>query len=126
MDLDYIEDDDFQTAEPAEEPEKAQQTTQLRPTLLTAVSELLATFDEKYPALPAAPFLHPFSPTPPDTDVLESISHIVGVISNCLAGHVSSQDSRYVTRTQEYTTHADSWLQVRTPLPSLALSLTPL
>lgn len=114
MDLDFIEEDNFQVTEPQTEDaaQSAQPSIQLKPTLLSAVSELLVSFDEKYPTLPSAPSLHPFSLTPPDTEVLENISHMTGVLANCLAGHVTSADPRYVTRMQEYTNHADAWFQV--------------
>lgn len=116
MDLDAIEEDTFPNAEPeVEDASKEQRTTQLRPSLLTTVSELIAQFDEKYPKTPAPSALHPFSPEPPDTDILESVLHASGIIATTLAGHIPSSDERYESRSLEYVNHADAWLQVSIP-----------
>lgn len=115
MDLDAIEEDNFAVVEPQAEESSQNEThklAQLRPSLLTAVSELIATFDEKYPTVPTPSALHPFSPTPPDTDILDSIIQVAGAITTSLASHVPATDPRFVTRAQEYTSHADTWLQV--------------
>ncbi|KAG8908021.1 hypothetical protein FRB99_000839 [Tulasnella sp. 403] len=113
MDLDDIADDTFAPPEPQPEetrPAEPQPEVQLRPSLLTAVSELIASFDEKYPTAPAPSHLHPFSPNPPDTEILETILQVAGIVTGSLAGHTQSTDPRFVTRAQEYTNHAGSWL----------------
>lgn len=114
MDLDAIEEDTFlNVLEPEPDQSAKAPATQLRPSLLTTVSELIASFDEKYPAVPPAPStLHPLAPAPPDTEVIENILHAVGVIATTLASHVPSGDDRYEKRSEDYTRNADSWLYV--------------
>ncbi|KAG8874941.1 hypothetical protein FRB97_005517 [Tulasnella sp. 331] len=116
MDLDAIEEDTFLNVEP--EVDEASKSThkaiQLRPTLLSTISELIASFDEKYPTMPAPSNLHGFSPKPPDTEILESILHASGVIATTLASHIPSGDERYELRSREYTSHADAWFQPQT------------
>lgn len=114
MDLDAIEEDTFQNVEPEvdEAAKSTQKATQLRPTLLSTISELITSFDEKYPIMPAPSTLHSFSPKPPDTDTLEGILRASGVIATTLASHIPSVDERYELRSREYTNHADAWFQV--------------
>ncbi|KAG8995425.1 hypothetical protein FRB94_009737 [Tulasnella sp. JGI-2019a] len=127
MDLDAIEEDAFLNVEPEvdDASKSAQKTTQLRPTLLSTISGLIASFDEKYPKVPAPSTLHAFSPEPPDTEILESILHASGVIATTLASHVPASDERFELRSREYTNHADSWfspqLRVRDIFRHIAL-----
>ncbi|KAG8843775.1 hypothetical protein FRB96_003737 [Tulasnella sp. 330] len=116
MDLDAIEEDTFLNVEPEvdEASKSTHKATQLRPTLLSTISELITSFDEKYPTMPAPSNLHGFSPKPPDTEILESILHASGVIATTLASHIPSGDERYELRSREYTSHADAWFQPQT------------
>lgn len=128
MDLDAIEEDTFLNVEPDvdEASKSSQKATQLRPTLLSTISELITSFDEKYPKTPAPSTLHGFSPKPPDTEILESILHASGVIATTLASHIPSGDERHELRSREYTNHADAWFQVSlstSPSPSWPDSL---
>ncbi|KIO21364.1 hypothetical protein M407DRAFT_29022 [Tulasnella calospora MUT 4182] len=113
MDLDSIEEDfvgvDVQPDEPQAD---ARPAIPLRTSLITALSELIATFDEKYPVIPPASDLHPFSPTPPDTDVLESILRVTPMITASVASVAQANiHPRFILRTKEYTNHADAWLK---------------
>lgn len=118
MDLDSIEEDFVAIDVQPEEPQgDAQPAVSLRPSLIMALSELIATFDEKYPVIPSAGDLHPFSPTPPDTDVLDSILRVAPMITASLASVAQTKiPPRFILRTKEYTNHADTWLKVRRTL----------
>ncbi|KAG9018090.1 hypothetical protein FRB90_012328 [Tulasnella sp. 427] len=121
MDLDSIEEDFVAVDVQPEEPQAdAQPAIPLRPSLITALSELIATFDEKYPTIPPAGSLHPFSPTPPDTEVLESILRVAPMITASLASVAQANiHPRFILRTKEYTNHADAWLKSQIKVGSL-------
>ncbi|KAG9046628.1 hypothetical protein FS837_003950 [Tulasnella sp. UAMH 9824] len=121
MDLDSIEEDFVAVDVQPEEPQAdAQPAIPLRPSLITALSELIATFDEKYPVIPPASDLHPFSPTPPDTDILESILRVTPMITASVASVAQANiHPRFILRTKEYTNHADTWLKNQIKVGSL-------
>ncbi|KAG8980417.1 hypothetical protein FRC05_006048 [Tulasnella sp. 425] len=125
MDLDSIEEDFVAIDVQPEEPQgDAQPAVSLRPSLIMALSELIATFDEKYPVIPSAGDLHPFSPTPPDTDVLDSILRVAPMITASLASVAQTKiPPRFILRTKEYTNHADTWLKLPKRKPNYAADL---
>ncbi|KAG8911224.1 hypothetical protein FRC01_005836 [Tulasnella sp. 417] len=113
MDLDSIEEDfvavDVQPEEPQADPQPA---IPLRPSLIMALSQLIANFDEKYPVIPPTSDLHPFSPMPPDTDVLESILRVMPMVTASVASVAQANiHPRFILRAKEYTNHADAWLK---------------
>jgi hypothetical protein len=113
MDLDAIEEDSFVPAEPQNDTPEAQIAPSLRPSILIAVSDLIAAFDLKYSRVPSPTNLHLYAAAPPDTEVLANIIQASGTILNSLASHIPSQDPKYESRVKEYTKHAGQLLQVR-------------
>ncbi|KAG8935104.1 hypothetical protein FRC03_002589 [Tulasnella sp. 419] len=81
------------------------------PTLLSAVAEAIRSFDASFSPIPNPSQLHLFSSTPADTEILDAILNITNLMTTSLATHIPTQDSKYVSRAQEYTAHADASLQ---------------